>query len=110
MNRPPARTAKNVHPELRQPAENLRLKAALARIDAERVNAPEAAGTVFGEGRASEQDGERLMRDRDYAGAQVAFGRAAQLFARAHELTWQDRIRRADLAQVNTLPGEPSAR
>ncbi len=109
-NRAAARHAKKVHPELRQPAENLRLKAALARIEADRLNARESAGEIFGEGRASEQEGERLLRERDYDAAQLAFVRAARLFERAQELTWEERVRHADLAQGNTLPGEPSAR
>lgn len=109
-NRPPARAARKVRPELRQPTEDLRLKAALARIEADRLNAREAASEIFGEGRRNEQEGERLLRDRDYAAAQLAFGRAARLFEQAQELTWQERVRRADLAQGNSLPGEPSAR
>ncbi len=109
-NRPPARAAKKVRPELRQPAEDLRLKAALARIAADRLNARETAGEIFGQGRVSEQEGERLFRQRDYDAAQLAFGRAARLFEQAQELSWQERVRRADLAQVNSLPGEPSAR
>jgi serine/threonine-protein kinase len=105
-----ARHAKKVHPELRQPTENLRLKAALARIEADRLNARESAGEIFGEGRASEQEGERLLRERDYDAAQLAFGRAARLFEQAQELSWEERFRHADLARGNTLPGEPSAR
>ncbi len=108
--RPPSRAARLVHPEVRQSAENLRLKAALARIDAERINARETAGPIFGEGRVSEQEGERLLRDRDYEAAQLAFGRAAQLFEQARQLAFQERVRRTDLAQANPLPNEPPAR
>ncbi len=109
-SRPPVRAARKARPELRQPAEDLRLKAALARIEADRLNARDTAGEIFGEGRASEQEGERLFRERQYDAAQLAFGRAARLFEQAQELTWQERVRRADLAQGNSLPEEPSAR
>ncbi len=109
-HRPPARIARKVRPELRQPAEDLRLKAALARIEAERINARETAGAIFGEGRASEQEGERLLRDRDYDAARLAFGRAAGLFEQARQVTWQERVRRTDLAQANALPNESPAR
>lgn len=109
-HRPPAKAARKVRPELRQPAEDLRLKAALARIEADRINARETAGAIFGEGRASEQEGERLLRDRDYDAARLAYGRAANLFEQARQLTFQERVRRTDLAQANPLPNESPAR
>ena len=79
-------------------------KAALARIDADRINARETAAPIFGEGRSSEQEGERLLRERDYDAAQLAFGRAARLFEQAQELTWQERVRRTDLAAGQRAP------
>jgi hypothetical protein len=109
-HRPPVRAARKVRPEGRQSAEDLRLKAALARIEAERINARETAGPIFGEGRVSEQDGERLLRDRDYDAAALAFGRAERLFEQARQLTWQERVRRTDLAQANALPKGAPAR
>jgi negative regulator of sigma E activity len=109
-HRAPVRIARTIHPELRQSAEDLRLKAALARIDAERINARETAAPIFGEGRSSEQEGERLLRDRDYDAAQLAFGRAARLFEQARQLTWQERVRRTDLAQANAHPNDSPAR
>jgi hypothetical protein len=96
----PVRAARRVRTELRQPAEDLRLRAALARIEADRWNARETAGEVFGEGRSSEEEGERLLRQRDYDAAQLAFSRAARLFQQAQELTWEERIRQADLAKT----------
>ncbi len=94
------RTAPRVRKELRQPAEDLRLRAALARIEADRLNAQETAGDIFGEGRSSEEEGERLLRERDYQAAQLAFSRAARLFQQARELTWEERVRQAELAPV----------
>ncbi len=92
------RTAPKVRKELRQPAEDLRLRAALARIEADRVNASETASAIFGEGRSSEKEGERLLRERDYQAAQLAFSRAARLFQQARELTWEERVRQSELA------------
>jgi hypothetical protein len=93
-----ARRARDLRPELRRPAEELRLRAALARIDADRVNARETAGDLFGEGRNSEEEGERLLRAQDYESAQLAFSRAARLFQKAQELSWEERVRKASLS------------
>lgn len=82
----------------RQPAEDLRLRAALARIEADRWNAKEAAGDIFGEGRHSEEEGERLLRQRDYDAAELAFSRAARLFQKAQEISWEERLRQSNLS------------
>ncbi len=94
---PPAGAARKVRPELRQPAEDLRFRAALARIEADRLNARETAGDLFGEGRQNEEAGERFLRQRDYDAAQLAFSRAARLFQQAQELTWEERLRQSNL-------------
>jgi hypothetical protein len=85
-------------PEVRQPAEELRLRAALARVEAERLNANQTASDLFGRGRSSEQKGEQLLHQRDYAAAGLAFTQAAQLFQQAQELTWEERLRRTNLS------------
>ena len=90
--------AKKIHPELKQPAEDLQLKAALARIDADRQNAREKASDLFGDAEKSEKDGARFLRERDYDAAQLAFSRAAQLFARAQEVSFQQRVRDTSLS------------
>ncbi len=82
----------------RQPAEDLRLRAALARIEADRWNAKDAAGDIFGEGRHSEEEGERLLRQRDYDAAELAFSRAARLFQKAQEISWEERLRQSNLS------------
>jgi hypothetical protein len=92
-----ARRALVVRPELRRPTEELRLRAALARIEADRVNARETARDVFGEGRNNEEEGERLLRAQEYESAQLAFSRAARLFQKAQELSWEERVRKASL-------------
>jgi hypothetical protein len=94
----PSASVRKVAPEGRHPVEDLRLRAALARIDADRVNAREAAGDLFGEGRRSEEEGERLLREKDYDAAQLAFTKAARLFQRAQERSWEQRVRQANLS------------
>jgi hypothetical protein len=89
---------KKIHPELKQPAEDLRYKAALARIEAERFDASKKASDIFGEGQQSEKEGARLLRERDYDAAQMAFSRAAQLFAKAQEVSYQERVRDTSLS------------
>lgn len=92
-----APAVQKIRPELRQPAEDLRLRAALARIEADRLNARETAGDLFGEGRQNEEEGERFLRQRDYDAAQLAFSRAARLFQKAQELTWEERLRQSNV-------------
>jgi serine/threonine protein kinase len=93
-----SRRARRPKTEDRQPAEDLRLRAALARVEAERLNASQAASDLFGRGRSSEQEGEQLLRQREYEAAGLAFSQAAQLFQRAQEVTWEERLRRANLS------------
>ena len=97
-----SRAARSAPGPSRQPAENLRLRAALARIEADRVNAQQAAGDLFGEGRHNEEEGERLLRQREYPAAELAFSRAARLFQQAQEISWERRLREADLSNSNT--------
>ena len=70
----------------------------VAVIEADRLNAKEAAGDLFGEGRHSEEEGERLLRQRDYDAAQLAFSRAATLFQKAGELSFEERLRQQNLS------------
>lgn len=95
---PASRPGKRVRLEQKLPAEDLRLRAALARIEADRVDAREKAADIFDEGQQSEKEGERLLRQRDYDAAQMAFSRAAQLFQRAQDLSWEQRVHGASLA------------
>ncbi len=97
---PSIRSGKPVPAASRQPAEDLRLRAALARIDADRVNAQQAAGDLFGEGRHNEEEGERLLRRREYPAAELAFSRAARLFQQAQEISWERRLRETDLTNT----------
>jgi hypothetical protein len=92
------RPARKIHPELKQPAEDLRYKAALARVEADREHAREKASDIFGQGEQSEKEGARFLQERDYGAAQMAFSRAAQLFARAQEVSFQERVRGTSLS------------
>ena len=91
------RAARPVRPELRQPTEDLRYRAALARVEADRLRAREQVPEIFEEGERREREGIRLLRDRDYDAAQLAFSRAAQLFEEAREKTWEERVRDTSL-------------
>jgi len=95
----PSRVARlrPVKPELRKPTEDLRYRAAIARFEADRLHAGERAPEIFEEGQRSEQEGERLLKNRDYDAAQLAFSRAAQLFDQAREKTWEERVRDTSL-------------
>ena len=57
-----------------------------------------AARDLFGEGRNSEEEGERLLRAQEYESAQLAFSRAASLFLKAQELSWEERVRRSSIS------------
>ncbi len=94
----PARSSKKIHTEAKQPAEDLRYRAAIARIEADRVSAREKAPDVFDQGERSEKEGLRLLRERDYDAAQLAFSRAAELFQQAQERSWEERVRGASLS------------
>ena len=62
------------------------------------MNAREKASDLFGDAEKSEKDGARFLRERDYDAAQLAFSRAAQLFARAQEVSFQERVRDTSLS------------
>jgi hypothetical protein len=88
-----ARASRAVKPELRAPTEDLRYRAALARVEADRLRASEKTPDIFDEGVRREQEGLRFLKERDYDSAQNAFSRAAQLFEEAREKTWEERVR-----------------
>ncbi len=81
----------------RRLAEDLRFRAALARISAEWLEANELAPEVFGEGKRSEREGERLLREQNYDSAQRAYARATLLFHQAENLSREERVRRVKL-------------
>jgi hypothetical protein len=93
-----ARPAKKIHLESKQPAEDLRYKAAIARIEADRLSARERAPEIFDEAEQSENEGVRLLHERDYDAAQMAFSRAAGLFEQARDRSWEERVRDTSLS------------
>jgi serine/threonine protein kinase len=99
-NRPAAvaRPAKKIHLELKQPAEDLRYKAAIARMEADRQSAREKAPDEFAEGSQSQSEGEKYLHVRDYEAAQMAFSRAVQLFTEAREKSFEERVRGVSLS------------
>lgn len=74
-------------------AQVWRLRAALSRIAAERLDAADLASDPFREGRLSENEGERLLILRRPAAAREAFERAAGLYSQAEDLSHQERAR-----------------
>lgn len=93
-----ARPAKKIHPELKQPAEDLRYKAAIARIEADRQSAREKAPDQFKEGSQSQSEGEKFLHESDYVAAQMAFSRAVRLFTEAREKSFEERVRGVNLS------------
>jgi hypothetical protein len=90
--------------QARSSAETLRLKAALARIAAERLDAPIHAPAVFQEGRSFEQQGEKLLGRRRYAAARDAYTQALDLFTRAESLSREERVRTIQIAGTASGP------
>jgi serine/threonine protein kinase len=86
----------------RRSAGATRLGAALARIDAERVEASQLAADAFSSGRSSEKEGERLFAERDWTAAQDSFQRAAALFREAQNAAHEERVRRVKLVPADS--------
>lgn len=94
----PAHAARKIHLELKRPAEDLQYKAAIARIEADRLSAREKAPDFFEQGEQSEKEGMRFLHDRDYDAAQMAFSKATRLFEQARDRSWEERIRGSSLS------------
>jgi hypothetical protein len=89
-------------------AQVWRLRAALSRVFAERMDAADLASEPFREGRLWENEGERLLILRRPASAGEAFERAAELYSRAEDLSHQERarvIRVSLLGEAASPPG-----
>jgi hypothetical protein len=100
----PAPAAQRREARARSSVETLRLKAGLARIAAERLDAPIHAPGVFREGRSFEQQAEKLLRRGRYAAARDAYARALDLFTRAESLSREERVRTIQIAGTATGP------
>ena len=99
-----ARAAQRREAKARSSVETLRLKAGLARIAAERLDAPIHAPGVFREGRSFELQGEKLKRRGRYAAALDAYERALGLFTRAESLSREERVRTMQIAGTAGRP------
>lgn len=95
---PAARSPKKIHPELKQPVEDLRFQAAMARVEAARLSAQEKAADVFEQGAESEKEGQKLFHERDYEAAQMAFSRAVELFQAARDRSFEEGVRGVSLS------------
>jgi hypothetical protein len=83
---------------LRREAEDLRLKAGLARVAAQRIDGAEIAPETFGEAHDREEKGEQLFRRGDYDDARGAFEEAARLYREAERASHAERVKRVRLS------------
>jgi hypothetical protein len=83
---------------LRREAEDLRLKAGLARVAAQRIDGAEIAPETFGEAHDREEKGEQLFRRGDYDDARGAFEEAARLYREAESASHAERVKRVRLS------------
>ena len=74
-------------------AESLRLRAALARVEAERLDAEVIARDLYAEAQGNEKEGNRLLRQGAYEPAQPALMRATQLYRMAEDVSREERVR-----------------
>jgi serine/threonine protein kinase len=83
---------------LRREAEDVRLKAGLARVAAQRLDGAEIAAETFGEAHDREEKGEQLFRRGDYDDAREAFEEAARLYREAESASHAERVKRVRLS------------
>ena len=77
----------------RRSAESLRLRAALARVEAERLDAGVIAHDLYAEAQGNEKEGNRLLRQGACEPAQPALMRATQLYRMAEDVSREERVR-----------------
>ncbi len=77
----------------RRSAENLRLRAALSRVEAERLDAGLIARDLYAEAQSTEKEGDRLLRKGAYGDAQPVLTRATLLYRMAEDVSRQERVR-----------------
>ncbi len=95
---------------LSRQAEDAKAGASRARRDAERAGAPALAASLYDLGRAQEKEGQRLVKQQDYAAARAAFEAGAAAFEQAETSSRELSKRRpSPVARIAALP-EPTAR
>jgi serine/threonine protein kinase len=87
---------------LRRIAEDARGQAKSARGAAERVRAPEVAGSLYESARKKEKEGQRLFGDGRYEAAAAAFDSAAALFRQAE--SWSRTAPQRPAERVAAMP------
>jgi protein tyrosine kinase len=106
--KPPAsvRSSLSARRQASELAEVWRLRAALSRVSAQRLDALNLASEPFRLGRVHEKEGERLLARRKFAAAHEAFERAAELYLEAEALSHEERAR---VIRLSTLDERASA-
>jgi len=84
----------------RKSAESLRLRAALARVEAERLDAEVIARDLYAEAEATEKDGNRQLQQGAYEASQPTLMRATQLYRMAEEVSREERVRLVRLSSA----------
>ena len=84
----------------RRSAEGLRLRAALARVEAERLDAEVIARDLYAEAQGTEREGNRLLRKGSFEDAQPALMRATQLYRMAEDVSREERVRLVRLSST----------
>lgn len=84
----------------RKSAESLRLRAALARVEAERLDAEVIARDLYAEAQATEKDGNRQLQQGAYEASQPTLMRATQLYRMAEEVSREERVRLVHLSSA----------
>jgi Protein tyrosine and serine/threonine kinase len=94
MARPSPQAERREMESVRRSAEDVRFRAGMARIAAQRLEGPEIAPGRFQEANDREREGEALYRSGRYAAARGAFQEAARLYREAETLSHEERARR----------------
>jgi hypothetical protein len=85
-------------------AEVWRLRAALSRVVAQRVDSPNLASQPYSAATVYEREGERLLARRRFASAREAFERSVELYLEAETLSHEERAR---LITLSAFDGKP---
>ncbi len=83
---------------LRRAAEDVRLRAGLARVAAQRLDGAAIAPDTFAEATDREHEGEELFRLGRFDGAKDAFEDAARLYHAAESTSHEERVKRVKLS------------
>ena len=84
----------------RKSAESLLLRAALARIDAQRLDAEVIARDLYAEAQGNEKEGSSLLRQGLYETAQPILMRSTQLYRMAEDVSREERVRLVRLSSA----------